>query len=59
LAQGKALEVIVGAEHMGAMGEVNFDHDATCIVAGEAESLRARLASALERVGYRALNDLK
>jgi hypothetical protein len=47
----------VGAEYMGAMGGASFDHDVTRIVAGDAESLRARLADALERMGYRVLNE--
>jgi len=57
LAQGKTQEVIVGAEYSGAMGGASFDHDVTRIVAGDAESLRARLAGALERMGYRVLNE--
>jgi hypothetical protein len=57
LAQGEIQEVIVGAEYMGAMGGASFDHDVTRIVAGDAESLRARLADALERMGYRVLNE--
>lgn len=47
----------MGAEYMGAMGGASFDHDVTRIVAGDAESLRARLADALERMGYRVLNE--
>ena len=47
----------MGAKYSGAMGDTNFDHDVTRIVAGDAESLRARLASALERMGYRVLNE--
>jgi hypothetical protein len=47
----------VGAEYMGAMGGASFDHDTTRIVAGDAESLRARFADALERMGYRVLNE--
>ena len=43
---------------MGAMGDTGFDHDVTRIAAGDAESLRARLASALERMGYRVLSQL-
>jgi hypothetical protein len=42
---------------MGAMGGASFDHDVTRIVAGDAESLRARFADALERMGYRVLNE--
>jgi len=47
----------VDAEYSGAMGGASFDHDVTRIVAGDAESLRARLASALEGMGYRVLNE--
>jgi hypothetical protein len=47
----------VGAEYSGAMGDTSFDHDVTRIVAGDAESLRARLAGALEQMGYRVLNE--
>jgi len=47
----------MGAEYMGAMGDTSFDHDVTRIVAGDAESLRARLAGALEQMGYRVLNE--
>ncbi len=47
----------MGAEYSGAMGGDSFDHDVTRIVAGDAESLRARLASALEQMGYRVLNE--
>jgi hypothetical protein len=47
----------VGAEYMGAMGGASFDHDVTRVMAGDAESLRARLAEALERMGYRVLNE--
>jgi hypothetical protein len=57
LAQGKIQEVIMGAEYVGGMGGVSFDHDVTRIVAGDAESLRARLAGALEQMGYRVLNE--
>jgi hypothetical protein len=39
------------------MGGISFDHDVTRIVAGDAESLRARLAGALEQMGYRVLNE--
>jgi hypothetical protein len=39
------------------MGVASFDHDVTLVVAGDAESLRARLADALERMGYRVLNE--
>jgi len=39
------------------MGGASFDHDVTRIVAGDAESLRARLADALEQMGYRVLNE--
>jgi hypothetical protein len=47
----------VGAEYTGAMGGASFDHDVTRVIAGDAESLRARLADALERMGYRVLNE--
>lgn len=46
----------MGAEYTG-MGDSSFDHDVTRIVTGDAESLRARLAGALERIGYRVLNE--
>ncbi|HMB28356.1 MAG TPA: zinc ribbon domain-containing protein [Blastocatellia bacterium] len=47
----------MGAEYSGAMGGASFDHDVTRIVAGDAESLRARLAGALEQMGHRVLNE--
>ena len=47
----------MGAEYSGAMGGISFDHDVTRIVAGDAESLRARLAGALEQMGYHVLNE--
>jgi hypothetical protein len=47
----------VSAEYMGSMGGASFDHDVTRVVSGDAESLRARLADALERMGYRLLNE--
>ncbi|HEX2491079.1 MAG TPA: zinc ribbon domain-containing protein [Blastocatellia bacterium] len=47
----------MGAEYIGGMGETSFDHDVTRVMAGDAESLRARLADALERMGYRVLNE--
>lgn len=47
----------MGAEYTGAMGYTSFDHDVTRIVAGDAESLRARLTEAVERMGYRVLNE--
>src|SRR5215475_3778926 len=47
----------MGAEYSGAIGDTSFDHDVTRIVAGDAESLRARLAGALEQMGYRVLNE--
>jgi hypothetical protein len=47
----------VGAEYMGAMGGSSFDHDVTRVMAGDAEILRAKLADALERMGYRVLNE--
>ncbi len=45
------------AEYAGAMGGTSFDHDVTRIVAGDVESWRARLAGALEQMGYRVLNE--
>jgi len=39
------------------MGVASFDHDVTLVVSGDAEILRARLADALERMGYRVLNE--
>jgi hypothetical protein len=39
------------------MGGISFDHDLTRIVAGDAENLRAGLAAALERMGYRVLSE--
>src|SRR5215510_2225094 len=47
----------MGAEYRGAMGVASFDHDVTLVVSGDAEILRARLADALERMGYRVLNE--
>jgi hypothetical protein len=47
----------MGAEYTGMTGDSSFDHDVTRIVAGDAESLRARLADALEQMGYRVLNE--
>ena len=47
----------MGAEYMGGMGETSFDHDVTIVMAGDAESLRARLSDALERMGYRVINE--
>ena len=47
----------MGADYMGAMGGASFDHDVTRVIAGDAESLRSRLADALERMGYRVLNE--
>jgi hypothetical protein len=47
----------MGAEYTGMTGDSSFDHDVTRIVAGDAESLRARLANALEQMGYRVLNE--
>jgi hypothetical protein len=44
----------MGADYMG---ETSFDHDVTRVVAADAENLRARLADALERLGYRVLNE--
>jgi hypothetical protein len=42
---------------MGAMGGASFDHDVTRVMVGDAEILRAKLADALERMGYRVLNE--
>src|SRR5262245_42932785 len=42
---------------MDAMGGISFDHDVTRFVAGDVESWRARLAGALEQMGYRVLNE--
>jgi hypothetical protein len=42
---------------MDSMGGSSFDHDVTRVMAGDAESLRAKLADALERMGYRVLNE--
>jgi hypothetical protein len=47
----------MGAEYIGAMGDTSFDHDLTRVVTGDAESLRARLADALEQMGYRMFNE--
>jgi hypothetical protein len=47
----------MGAEYKGMMGATSFDHDVTRVVAGDAENLRPRLADALERMGYRVLNE--
>jgi hypothetical protein len=52
--------LFMGAEFAAAMGDSSyytFDHDVTRVVAGDAESLRARLADALEQMGYRVLNE--
>jgi hypothetical protein len=49
----------MGAEYAGEMGGISFDHDVTRIVAGDVESWRARLAGALEQMGYRVLNENK
>jgi len=46
----------MGAEFTAAMsdsGFYTFEHDVTRIVAGDPESVRARLADALEQMGYR------
>src|SRR5262245_31853163 len=45
------------AEYTGAMGDTSFDQDVTRIAAGDAQSLRERLTAALERLGYRVLNE--
>jgi len=42
---------------MGTTRGASFDHDVTRVVAGDVESWRARLAGALERMGYRVLNE--
>jgi hypothetical protein len=47
----------MGSEYTGMMGDSSFDHDVTRIVTGDAESLRERLVGAIERMGYRALNE--
>src|SRR5262245_29223004 len=47
----------MGAEYTSAMGNSAFDHDVTRIAAGDGESLRARLADALEQMGYQVLNE--
>ena len=47
----------MGAEFATTMGGASFDHDVTRIVTGDAESLHARLADALEQMGYRVLNE--
>jgi hypothetical protein len=47
----------MGAEYTGMMGETSFDHDVTRVVAVDVENLRTRLAGALERMGYRVLNE--
>ena len=47
----------MGAEFASAMGNRSFDHDVTRIVAGDVESLRARLTDALEEMGYRVLSE--
>src|SRR5215470_5096296 len=54
---GKTQEVYVGAEYTATMGGLSFDHDVTRIVAGDAESLRARLVEILESMEYRVLNE--
>ncbi|MGH9832107.1 MAG: zinc ribbon domain-containing protein [Blastocatellia bacterium] len=50
----------MGAEFTAAMsdgGSYTFEHDVTRIVAGDPESARARLADALEQMGYRVLDE--
>jgi hypothetical protein len=50
----------MGAEFTAAMsdgGFYTFEHDVTRTVAGDVEGVRARLADALEQVGYRVLNE--
>jgi hypothetical protein len=39
------------------MGALEGDHDLTITIPGDAESLRARLPAALERVGYKVLSE--
>jgi len=47
----------MSAEYTGAMGDTSFDQDVTRIAAGDAQSLQERLTEALERMGYRVLNE--
>ncbi len=50
----------MGAEFAAAMsdgGFYTFEHDVTRAVAGDVESVRARLTDALEQAGYRVLNE--
>jgi hypothetical protein len=50
----------MGAEFVAAMsdaGSFTFEHDVTRIVPGEVESVRARLAGAMEDMGYSVLNE--
>ena len=47
----------MGSEFTALMGNTSFDHDVSRIVLGDPESLRERLAGALEQMGYRVLNE--
>jgi hypothetical protein len=55
----------MGAEFLATMGRMgdggglyyHIDHDVTRTVAGDVESVRARLSDALEQVGYSVLNE--
>ena len=47
----------MGAEFMGTMGDSSFDLDVTRIVAGDAATVRAQLVDALEKMGYRVLDE--
>lgn len=52
----------MGAEFIAAMSDGGgmysiFEHDVTRHVIGDVETVRARLADALEQIGYRVLND--
>lgn len=52
----------MGAEFIAAMSDgggmyYTFEHDVTRHVIGDVESVRSRLADALEQMGYRVLND--
>ena len=47
----------MGSEFTALMGDTTFDHDVSRIVFGDPESLRERIAGALEQMGYRVLNE--
>jgi len=51
----------MSAEFIAAMGDdgtsYTFEHDVTRQVAGSADTIRARMADALEQMGYRVLNE--